>query len=343
MARLTTSDPHRPGWRRVRCGRGFRYRDEAGATLCDDDALARLKGLAIPPAWTDVWICPRPDGHIQAVGTDAAGRRQYLYHPDFRARQEAAKHDHVLAVAEALPGLRERVAADLALRGLQHDRVAACAARLLDLGFFRIGSPAYAKANGSYGLTTLRRDQAAVRGSRLCFGYPAKSGRRRDLAVTDECAAKVVRALLHRKDADPGLWAFWEHRAWQPLDAADLNAYLRAGCGTEVSAKDFRTWHATVLVAVGLAVSWPQASGSRSARRRAAARVVRETAAYLGNTPAVCRASYVNPRLFELYDRGRTVAVDLPGLAADPEGPGLPGIGAGVERAVLDLLSRAND
>ncbi|MDY0810852.1 DNA topoisomerase IB [Kitasatospora purpeofusca] len=338
-ARLTTSDPTRPGWTRVRHGSGFGYRDTTGTRIHDAGQLARLKALVIPPAWTDVWICPDPRGHIQALGTDAAGRRQYLYHPEFRAQQEAAKHDHVLTVARRLPELRARVASDLELRGLQHDRVAACAARLLDLGFFRIGSPAYEEANGSYGLTTLRRDQTTVHGGTLHFAYPAKSGRERDLTLTDRPAARTVRALLRRRDDSPGLWAYWAHRRWEPLTAPDLNAYLRAGLGTDVSAKDFRTWHATVLAAVGLAVSWPQAGRSAAARRRAAARVVRETAAYLGNTPTVCRASYLNPRLFELYDQGDTITAALPDLAPGRAGPdGLPGTGQVVELAVLDLL-----
>ncbi|AUG81756.1 DNA topoisomerase [Kitasatospora sp. MMS16-BH015] len=340
MARLTTSDPSRPGWARVRCGRGFRYRDATGAPIREPGRLARVKALVIPPAWTDVWICPEPGGHIQALGTDAAGRRQYLYHPDFRARQETAKHEHVLDVARRLPGLRDRVAADLELRGLQRDRVAACAARLLDLGFFRIGSPAYREANGSYGLTTLRRDQTRVRGATLHFAYPAKSGRERELTLTDPAAAAVVRGLHRRRDQDPGLWAHWEHRRWQRLTAPDLTGYLRERSGTEVTAKDFRTWHATVVAAVGLAVSWPQAHRSATARRRATARVVRETAAYLGNTPAVCLASYINPRLFELYDQGRTIADALPDLAPDSVAPtGLPGTGPATERAVLDLLT----
>ncbi|MFF4345479.1 DNA topoisomerase IB [Kitasatospora sp. NPDC001540] len=338
MARLTTSDPNAPGWSRRRQGRGFSYRDTDGTPLRDPGALARIRALAVPPAWRDVWICPRPTGHLQATGTDEAGRRQYLYHPEFRARQEAAKHDHVLAFARTLPALRARAAADLDLRGLRHDRVAACAVRLLDLGSFRIGSPSYAKENGSHGLTTLLRDQAAVRGERLRFSYPAKSGRHREIAFADPAAARTVRALLRRRDDDPVLLAHWERRRWHRLTAADLNGYLREHTGTDATAKDFRTWHATVLAAVGLAAARPRAARSAAARRRAAARVVREVADHLGNTPAVCRASYVNPRLLELYDRGTTLADALPELAARPDGPGPPGAGPAVERAVLDLL-----
>ncbi|MFG3227145.1 DNA topoisomerase IB [Kitasatospora sp. NPDC048194] len=342
MSRLTTADPHGPGWRRLRRGRGFAYRDADGTPLRDASALARVKALAIPPAWTDVWICPHPRGHLQAIGTDTAGRRQYLYHPEFRARQEAAKHDHVLAAAAALPRLRGRVQADLAGRGLGPDRVLACAARLLDLGFFRIGAPGYERANGSYGLTTLRRDQVAVHGSRVRFAYRAKSGRERDLTLEDRAVAAVVRALLRRRDQGPRLFAFREGRTWTEVDAARLNAYLREHSGTDLSAKDFRTWHATVLAAVGLAVSWPSAALPSAARRRAEARVVREVAVHLGDTPAVCRAAYLNPRLFELYHRGVTIAPALRALAPG-EGNGLPGTGEEVERAVIDLLGGAGD
>ncbi|WP_244178610.1 DNA topoisomerase IB [Streptomyces rubellomurinus] len=335
---LTGSDPHGPGWRRVRRGRGFGYRDADGSPVGDPRAIARVKALAIPPAWTDVWICPHPRGHLQAVGTDAAGRRQYLYHPDFRAQQERAKHDHVLAVAPALPGLRRRAEEDLARRGLGPERVLGCATRLLDLGFFRIGAPGYERDNGSYGLTTLRRDQVSVRRDRIHFAYRAKSGRERDLVLTDRTTATAVRALLRRPDPGARLLAFRQGRVFADVDAARLNGYLREHSGTDLSAKDFRTWHATVLAAVGLAVSWPVAGRSPGARRRAAARVVREVADYLGDTPAVCRASYLNPRLFELYDQGVTLAPALRNLAPG-DGLGLPGTGEEVERAVVELLT----
>ncbi|KDN87585.1 DNA topoisomerase IB [Kitasatospora cheerisanensis] len=325
----------------MRHGRGFGYRDVDGAVIRDPAVRRRLAELAVPPAWTEVWICPDPRGHLQAVGTDAAGRRQYLYHPEFRARQEAAKHAHVLAVAERLPAVRTVVAEDLGRRGLCRARVLAAAARLLDLGLFRSGSSNYVEENGSYGLTTLLREQVAVRGERIRFEYPAKSGRHRELTVVDRECAAVVRSLLRRRDPAPALWAYWEGGQWHPVDADALNAYLREASGTDLTAKDHRTWHATVLAAVGLAVSWPQAARSAAERRRAAARVVREVAGYLGNTPAVCRASYLNPALFERFDRGITVADALPDLGAESPhpGPGLPGIGPAVERAVARLLA----
>ncbi|MFF8770378.1 DNA topoisomerase IB [Kitasatospora sp. NPDC015120] len=338
MTRLITSDPHARGLRRERRGRGFGYRDVDGSPLRDAAALARVKALAVPPAWTDVWICPHPRGHLQAVGTDAAGRRQYLYHPEFRARRDEAKHEHVLAVAPALPGLRLLVEEDLARRGLCAERVLGCAVRLLDLGFFRIGAPGYERANGSYGLTTLLRGQVTVRGDRVRFAYRAKSGRARDITLEDHRVAQTVRALQRRADPGPRLLAFRQGGDWVEADAVRLTGYLRERSGTDLSAKDFRTWHATVLAAVGLAVSWPAAGHSPAARRRAAARVVREVADRLGDTPAVCRASYLDPRLFELYDRGVTIAPALRGLAPG-EGRGLPGTGEDVERAVIELLA----
>ncbi|MFD8704862.1 hypothetical protein ACFV1W_19940 [Kitasatospora sp. NPDC059648] len=225
-----------------------------------------------------------------------------------------------------LPALRRRVEEDLARRGLGADRVLACATRLLDLGFFRIGAPGYERDNGSYGLTTLGRDQVAVQRGRVHFAQRAKSGRERELTLTDRAAAAGVRALLRRTDPASRLLAYREGRARTEVDTARLNGYLREHTGTDLSAKDFRTWQATVLAAVGLAVSWPVAGRSPAARRRAAARVVREVAGYLGDTPAVCRASYLNPRPFELYEEGVTLAPALRGLAAG-EGQGLPGTG----------------
>ncbi|MFJ9521020.1 DNA topoisomerase IB [Kitasatospora sp. NPDC101801] len=327
---------------RRRRGRAFSYHAADGTLVHEAAELARIKALAIPPAWREVWICPKASGHIQAVGTDAAGRRQYLYHPDFRARREEAKHAHVLdVVAPALPRLRRRVGRDLALKGLRPERVLACATRLLDLGFFRSGSTLYERENGSYGLTTLLREQVDVRGAAVRFAYPAKSGRRRELVLTDADTAAVVRALLGRRDPSPQLFGYWQAPQWCPVDGALLNAYLRDAADADLSAKDFRTWHATVLAAVGLAASWPVAERSASERRRAAARVVRETSEYLGNTPAVCRASYINPKLFELFDQGLTIAPSLPQLGAGAGGTGLPGIGNRVERAVVDLLGGA--
>ncbi|MFJ9344868.1 DNA topoisomerase IB [Streptomyces sp. NPDC101733] len=334
--RLRTSDPHGPGWRRTRHGRGFRYLDEAGGPLPAPDRT-RVRDLVIPPAWEDVWICPWANGHVQAVGTDAAGRRQYLYHPAFRAQQDNAKHQHVQDVARSLPGLREHVARDLAGRGLSRDRVLACLTRLLDLGFLRVGGERYARANGSYGLTTLLREHARCRSGEVRLEFPAKSGKTVSRTLVDEDAHGVVRSLLRRGDPAPRLFVYWEHGSWHDVHAGDLNAYLRERSGQEVTAKDFRTWYATVLAAVALAVSEGTAGATTARRAQVVARAVREVSEYLGNTPAVCRASYIDPRIIELYEAGQTIAAAL-GELGEGGAFGRPATHGVVEDAVLSLL-----
>ncbi|WEH35093.1 DNA topoisomerase IB [Streptomyces sp. AM 4-1-1] len=335
--RLRTADPQAPGLRRERRGRGFRYLDTAGDPLTDPCHLERVRALTIPPAWTDVWICPWPNGHLQALGTDAAHRRQYLYHEEFRARQEHAKHEHVREFAGALPRLREHAATGLARRGLSRERVSACAVRLLDLGFFRIGTRAYARENQTYGLTTMLREHVVCRAGVISFSYPGKSAVPQVRALVDRPAYETVRALLCRRGGEGQLFEYWQGRRWHGLTSTDLNACLKEFAGMDVTAKDFRTWHATVLAAVGLAVSVPASHRTPAARKRAVARVVREVSHYLGNTPAVCRASYINPRLIELFEEGRTIADELDRLG---EGAvfGRPATQGPVEEAVLRLL-----
>ncbi|GAB2628375.1 DNA topoisomerase IB [Streptomyces capparidis] len=283
-----------------------------------------------------MWICAHPGGHLQAVGTDSAGRRQYLYHPLFRAQQEQSKHEHVLDVAEALPRVREAAEAHLSLRGLVRERVLATAVRLLDLGFFRIGSERYADRNSTYGLTTLLRGHARCVRGQVTFDYPAKHGRQLVQAVADPATCRAVTALLRRRGGGDRLLAHWEGRAWHDVTGEDLNAYLRELGGVDITAKDFRTWHATVLAAVALAVS-ERARPTLAARRRAVARAAREVADYLGNTPAVCRASYINPRVVELYEEGVTVAPALDRLGEEAAF-GVPATQGAVERAVLRML-----
>ncbi|MFH7599338.1 DNA topoisomerase IB [Streptomyces racemochromogenes] len=336
--RLRTSRPDRPGYTRVRHGRGFRYLDATGRPLTDGAERARIRALVIPPAWRDVWICPWPSGHIQAMGTDDAGRRQYLYHERFRERQEAAKHAHVLDVGARLPRLREAVARDLTARGLPRDRVLACTARLLDLGFFRVGGAGYRRDHGAYGLTTLLPEHARCGRGEVCFSYPGKAGQDQTRALVDPAAYEVVRALLRRRGREQQLFVYWEARRWHDVHADDVNDYLRRCSGTAITAKDFRTWHATVLAAVALAVSVEAAGDSTARRGRAISRAVREVSAYLGNTPAVCRASYINPRLFELYEEGVTIAPALGRLGKDVAF-GHPATHGAVEAAVLALLS----
>ncbi|MEV4331714.1 DNA topoisomerase IB [Streptomyces sp. NPDC049597] len=336
--RLRTSRPAGPGLRRVRHGRGFRYLDAEGRTLVDGAERYRVRALAIPPAWTDVWICPWPNGHIQAVGTDAAGRRQYLYHQRFREQQEAAKHERVLEAAARLPRVRQRVSRDLRGGGLGRGRVLALGVRLLDLGFFRVGDEHYTETNDSYGLTTVLRDQVTCRGGEIGFDYPAKSGRRYCRELVDEESFTAVRALLRRGGGGDRLLAYWEDRMWHDVSGDELNRHLHRLAGRPLTSKDFRTWHATVLAAVALGVSAPAARTSQAARRRATSRAVREVADYLGNTPAVCRSSYINPRLFELYDEGVTIESALGDLGREDR-PGVLATQGPVEAAVLRLLT----
>ncbi|WP_371667757.1 DNA topoisomerase IB [Streptomyces sp. NBC_00289] len=335
--RLRTSSCDGPGFSRVRSGRGFRYRDERGQPLTDPGQLARIRDLTIPPAWRDVWICPWPNGHLQAVGTDAAGRRQYLYHERFRVQQEQAKHEHVREVARVPPELRAQVARDLDGRGLSRTRVTACAVRLLDLGFFRIGSDRHTRANETYGLTTMQREHVTCGRGEITFSYPAKGGVEVVRALADEQALAVVRALRRRPRGGERLFSHWDRGAWHDLHGGDLNEALRRLSGTEITAKDFRTWHATVLAAVALAVTTEEARATAAARRRQASRAVREVSHYLGNTPAVCRASYIAPRVFELFEQGQTIAPVLTRLGEHGHF-GRPATQGAVEAAVLDLL-----
>lgn len=320
----------------MRHGGGFRDLDTSGNSLSATDR-ERVRALVIPPAWQDVWICPWPNGHIQAVGTDDAGRRQYLYHPTFQKQQDAVKHEHVQDVARSLPRLRKQVARDLTARSLTRVRVLACITRLLDLGFLRIGGERYARDNGSFGLATLLREHATCRKGEIRLQFPAKSGKEVTRAMVDERAHTVVRALLRRKDEGPRLFAYWEHGTWHNVHAEDLNTYLRDCSGQDVTAKDFRTWYATVLAAVALAVSASTSDESSASRGRAVSRAVREVSDYFGNTPAVCRGSYIRPRLIELYEDGQTIADALGKLGKDGTF-GRPATHGAVERAVLRLL-----
>lgn len=325
---------------RKRHGRGFRYLDVDGSTLADAPTKARIAALVIPPAWQDVWICAYPNGHIQAIGTDDAGRRQYLYHPDWRTRRDAVKHDHVVEVARRLPQAREQIRADLADRGLSRRRVLAVAARMLDLGFFRIGGERYAEENSSYGLATIRREHVSLeRGGVVSFDYPAKSGRQRVQALAEPRVAETIRKLLRRPDHGPELLAYYADRRWRDVRSTDINDYLCEVVGTEVSAKDFRTWHGTVLAAIALAVAVAEPEGmSPTARKRVVTHAVKEVSTYLGNTPAVCRRSYIDPRVLERFEHGQTIERAVPLLGADSGDGELASFGA-AERAVLRLLT----
>ncbi len=336
MPRLRRSDPSVPGLGRRRSGKGFVYLDADGQRIGDPAVLGRIRGLVIPPAWRDVWISPWPNGHIQALGTDDAGRRQYLYHPTWREQRDRAKHDRMLDFAERLPKVRETLCAHLAQRGATRERVLAAAIRLLELGFFRVGSEAYADENGTYGLATLRREHVRMRRGELVFEYLAKGAQERTQLVADPDVIPVIQTLRRRDDPNPELLAYRDAAGWHDVRSEDVNAYLRDVADGDFTAKDFRTWHATVLMAVALAVS-ERAAKSKTARTKAIRRAYVEVSEYLGNTPAVCRASYVDPRLVDLYEDGRTIAPALDELGADVDGGQLATQGH-IERAVLALL-----
>jgi DNA topoisomerase-1 len=316
--RLRRSDVHGPGYRRRRAGRGFAYYDTDGA-LIRDDRLDRIRSLAVPPAWRDVWICPWPNGHIQATGVDVAGRRQYRYHDQWRARRDAEKHERVLEIAQQLPDVRDAVVAAIGGKGLTRERVLATAVRLLDLGAFRVGSEQYAEDNGTYGLATLLREHVRVRGERVFFSYTAKGGIDRELELTDRPTASVVRELLARpEDTGEELLGYWVDEpggggTWHDVTSSEVNAYLKEISGAEITAKDFRTWNATVLMAATLAEARPPAS--RTARKKTVRAAYLRVSEQLGNTPAVCRASYVDPRVVDRYEHGETVADALRDVA----------------------------
>jgi DNA topoisomerase IB len=336
MPRLRRVDCAEPGIRRVRRGRGFVYLDAAGNRVDDADVLQRISDLVIPPAWQDVWICTVPNGHIQATGTDAAGRRQYRYHDAWRTARDREKHERMLQFAATLPAARARMLEDLRGDDVSRSRALAAAARLLDLGFFRIGSEEYAEKNESYGLATMRRDHVSCRGHVVTFDYVAKSGKRRVQSLADEDLCELVRALKRRRGGGEELLAYRTDTGWADIKSHDINDYLREITGGEFTAKDFRTWHATVLCAVALAVSH-DAPTSETARKRAVSRAVQEVAHYLGNTPTVCRASYIDPRVIDRYNDGVTIRDDLHRLGADARFGELATQGP-IEEAVLRLL-----
>ncbi|MGH3407281.1 MAG: DNA topoisomerase IB [Streptosporangiaceae bacterium] len=337
---LSRSDPGEPGISRRRCGRGFRYFSPASEPVTDPATRARIKALVIPPAWQDVWVCAYPGGHIQATGTDAAGRRQYLYHERWREEQDQAKFDRMVEFGRALPRIRRTVLARLEGRGLHRDRVLAAAVRLMDLGFFRAGGEEYAADHGTFGLATIRREHVTCGRRELTFEYPAKGGIHREQAIADEPLCAVVRSLKRRRWGGTELLAWRTSTGGHDVTAADINDYLREISGADFTAKDFRTWNATVLAAVGLAVS--EHAESDSAQQRAIARAVREVAGYLGNTAAVARASYIDPRVIERYRDGITIARALGSLAASSQFGELATQGR-AETAVLRILSQGDD
>jgi DNA topoisomerase-1 len=333
MVRLRTVSPSDPGWTRRRAGKGFVYLDHLGVRLPPEDR-ERCQRLVIPPAWEEVWICQRPNGHLQAVGTDAAGRRQYLYHPEWRRKRDESKHDRVLEVAARLPRARRRVAVHLQLDGMPYERALATAFRLLDLGFFRIGGENYAEANQSYGLATIRKEHVTLENHDVVFDFVAKSGLDRYVALADDLVRASVADLLRRRGGGPELLAYKDGRRWKDVTSTEINAYVKEQVGGEVSAKDFRTWHGTVIAAVALAGANAEAT-TATARKRAVASAMKQVAEYLGNTPTVARSSYVDPRVIDLFADGVTISPRLASLDDDLSDGSTHGK---VERAVLNLL-----
>jgi DNA topoisomerase-1 len=330
--RLRRSDCAGEGIVRRRHGRGFAFVDADGERVEDSETLERIGELAIPPAWQEVWVCPDPLGHIQATGTDAAGRKQYLYHSRWQQRQAERKFEAVREFAAALPRLRRAVTADLKRQGMPRERALACAVRLLDLGFFRVGGETYAEENESYGLATIRREHVTVSGGEAVFDFPAKSGQRRVQSIRDPAAIRAIETMRRRRGGPEDLLAWRHGKEWRDVHSDDVNAYLKEQIGERFSAKDFRTWHGTVLAAVELAGE-PVPSSEAAAKRSISAAVGRVAEA-LGNTPAVCRRSYIDPRVLDRFRDGEQIkpaASTSSKLSAKRR--------AKIEREVLRLIS----
>ncbi|HET7418026.1 MAG TPA: DNA topoisomerase IB [Solirubrobacterales bacterium] len=303
--RLRRADCAGPGIRRRRRGRGFSFEDMDGTVIEDEETLERIRQLAIPPAWKEVWICPDPFGHIQATGYDEAGRKQYLYHERWQQRQAERKFELVRSFALKLPKLRRAVTADLRRQGMPRERALACAVRLLDLGFFRIGSEVYAEENESFGLATVRREHVTIGRNEVVFDFPAKSGQRRVQSIRDAAARRAIEAMHRRRSGPDDLLAYREGGEWRDVRSDEINEYIHGHIGDEFTAKNFRTWHGTVLAAVELAGEKPPAT--EAAAKRAIKRAVDAVSDALGNTPAVCRASYIDPRVLDRYRDGVTI------------------------------------
>ena len=333
MPRLRRSSREQPGWTRRRAGKGFVYLDTDGSKLSAEDAQ-RCRELVIPPAWTDVWICPWPNGHLQAVGTDVAGRKQYLYHPDWRTKRDGEKHVRVVGFAKVLSRAREQVLRDLGTSGMSLDRACATAVRLLDLGYFRIGNDVYAEENGSFGLTTMKRRHVRKKGGVLIFEFTGKSGVEHHVEIDDPPTIDALDVMRKRRSSTEAKLLAWKGgQGWRELDASEVNDYLRRTTGQDSTAKDFRTWHATVLAAAALAES-TESGETRASRKRAVAAAMKEVSEYLGNTPTLARNSYVDPRIIDAYEEGNTIvtATRRHYESADERQ-------AALERAVLKLLS----
>ncbi len=330
VAGLTRSDPHGPGITRERISDGFRYCDPAGAEVTSPGVLQRIRGLGIPPAWTDVWISPDSLGHIQATGVDSRGRTQYRYHEVWREQRDAQKFEHMLQFAGALPTLRSATVRDLAGRHLDRDRVTAAAVRLIDLGLFRIGGEKYAELDHHYGATTLQKPDVTVMRDGVAFDYIAKEGKRRTITVRDQAVRSVVRALITSDSTSSTLFSFQDGDAWRPLHSHEVSSYIANRAGGHFTAKEFRTWNATVLMALLLANADP--APTARGRKSAITAAVRGVADWLGDTPTVARSSYIDPRVISRYSSDGQ-------LTAVPPLPAVLPAAAEAEIAVAALLA----
>jgi DNA topoisomerase I len=300
VAGLTLSEPRGPGIKREAIREGFRYRDIWGHEVTGSQALRRIAALTIPPGWKDVWISPDPLGHIQATGVDGRGRTQYLYHQLWREQRDTEKFAHMLRFAAALPALRTATVRDLGGRQLDRDRVAAGAVRLIDLGLFRIGGERYAELDHHYGATTLQKRDVRVKRDSVVFDYIAKEGKRRVITVADQTIRPTVRALVRSGNDLGSLFCFQDGSTWRPLHSHEVSSYIVRHAGGHFTAKEFRTWNATVLMALFLANAEP--SPTVRSRQSTIAASIRSVATWLGDTPTVARKSYIDPRLINRYE-----------------------------------------
>lgn len=312
MSRLRRSCCGEPGISRIPRGRGFEYRDAAGRRIDDAELLERITALAIPPAWTQVWICPHPNGHLQAVGTDDAGRRQYLYHPQWREKKDVLKHQRILELAQRLPQAREQAAHHLAARKFARTRALAAAFTILDLTSIRVGSEQYAVRHATYGLATLLREHAHTGLSYVDLQFRGKGSQLLQLHISHRRLARVVSQLLERNDPSPRLLAWQADGLWHPVSSTDINGYVSELTDGPFTAKDFRTWNATVLMALELARRAEQEPTDTVRQRRLITReAIAHVAAHLGNTPTVARNSYISPTVIDLFNDGVVLSPDI--------------------------------
>ncbi|MBC7434545.1 MAG: DNA topoisomerase IB [Bdellovibrionales bacterium] len=337
-AGLAYTSDNKPGFRRVRSGKGFAYRDARGKLLRDAEEIARIRKLAIPPAYQDVWICPRPNGHLQATGRDARGRKQYRYHPQWRVERDSGKYNRLLDFAKALPVLRRRIAADLKAPALSFERVLATMVRLLDTTFIRVGNDEYARENGSFGLTTLRNRHVKLASGELTLSFRGKSGVLQEMKVQDARVVQVVRSCLHLPGQE--LFQYKDDKGeCRTVGSSDINDYLHECCGERFTAKDFRTWHGTVLAWRSLAKA-AVTMETDPAVKFTMKNWLASVAERLGNTPAVCRKAYIHTQVLEAAILMAQRGADLSALKAQVNAAVATRRGLTVaERALLGFLA----